>query len=434
MTARSILLLSLVPFAFACGEKDGDDSAADDSGAEAYSCNEDGTVCYLSGEYASDLTLTADVSWVLQGPVFIGDDTNPATISIEAGTTIYGTSGELSFLVIRRNAQIDAVGTASAPIVFTSDQPEGSRNSGDWGGLIINGNAPINNCFDGSEVLPCEAEGEGSTGTYGGDDPGDSSGTLEYVRVEFAGALITSENELNGIAFQGVGSGTTVDYVQVHKNADDGVEFFGGNVGVKHVVISGVGDDSMDWTDGWRGKAQHVVLMPWSDQGDQGIEADNNGDSNEALPRATPTIANVTVLGTPSNDIGVLLREGTAGELHNIIVANFGDGCLSVDGDSALAQASSGALSIQYGWLDCQTPYFEDDGTVQAWFEAGTGNATGPSGLTHNEGAPGFMPGSGAANGGPGPSDAWFDDAAYYGAIDPNGSDWTAGWTSFPAN
>ena len=130
-------------------------------------------------------------------------------------------------LVVRRNAQIMAEGTVEEPIIFTSSKEPGSRARGDWGGLIINGNAPINSCSDNTEEF-CEAFGEGGTGFYGGNDPSDDSGVLKYVRVEFAGTLVSPENELNGIAFQGVGSGTEIDYIQVHMNADDGIEFFGG--------------------------------------------------------------------------------------------------------------------------------------------------------------------------------------------------------------
>jgi len=178
-------------------------------------------VCVLSGVIEEDTLLTADNQYILSGGVFIGNDIDPVTLTIEPGTTLYGESATDGFLSIRRNAQIIAEGTAEAPIVFTSSKEPGSRARGDWGGLIINGNAPINACADDGADF-CEALGEGGTGFYGGTDPEDSSGVLKYVRVEFAGTLISPDNELNGIAFLGVGSGTEVDFVQVHMNADDG--------------------------------------------------------------------------------------------------------------------------------------------------------------------------------------------------------------------
>ncbi len=261
-----IMLLVLGTLLTACGDKDDSGSTGTDdtsaSGDMSFCTDLVDGYCYLGGEYTEDITLTPDYFYVLEGGVFIGDDTSATTLTIEPGVTIYGDSATDGFLVIRRNAQIYAVGTADSPIVFTSALGEGSRGQGDWGGLILNGNAPINNCSDGvSENLPCEAEGEGGTGFYGGDDPSDSSGTLKYVRVEYGGTEITTDNEVNGIAFQGVGSGTSVSYIQVHMNKDDGVEFFGGTVSVDHVVLTANGDDSLDYVNGWSGTASYVAIM-----------------------------------------------------------------------------------------------------------------------------------------------------------------------------
>ena len=135
-------------------------------------------------------------------------------------------------LVIRPSAKIMAMGTAEAPIVMTSSKPEGSRARGGWGGLIVNGRAPINSCAD--EAITDYEAGEGNF--YGGNDPADSSGVLNYLRIQFAEPL-SPDNELNGIAFQGVGSGT--DRLRSSPmNADDGIEFFGGTANMKHVVVS----------------------------------------------------------------------------------------------------------------------------------------------------------------------------------------------------
>ena len=106
----------------------------------------------------------------------------------------------------------------------------------------------------------CTKEGEANSGLFGGDDPTDSSGSLKYMVVKYAGSNVDPENQLNGIAFQGVGSGTEVDYVQVHNNLDDGIEFFGGNVSARHVVLTGNADDSLDWTDGWQGSIQFLLI------------------------------------------------------------------------------------------------------------------------------------------------------------------------------
>ena len=347
-------------------------------------------------------------------------------------------------LVIRRHSKIMAEGTADAPIVMTSSKAAGSRQRGDWGGLIVNGNARLNACADGgSESTFCEAYGEGATGWYGGDDDTDSSGVLKYVRVEFAGTLVSPDNELNGIAFQGVGSGTEIDYVQVHMNADDGVEFFGGTAQAKHLLITGVGDDAMDWTDGWRGKAQFVILQQYADASDNGIEADNNGEANDATPRSAPTLSNFTIIGSPSSsssDVGMLIREGTAASLHNMLVTGMNESCVDVDHDETFAQITSGALTIEHSMLNCETSFdleSDDPENVETWFNGGVGNVLADPVLTapYNETTPGFAPGSTSPVLGAGmaPTDSFFEAVDYIGAMDAT-HDWTAGWTSSVAN
>lgn len=412
----------------------------DDSGARP--------VCILTGTITDDLTLTNDIDWVLRGGVFIGDDQNTTVLTIDPGTTVFGESATDGMLVIRRNSMIDAQGTATDPIVFTSSKTPGTRARGDWGGLIINGNAPVNTC----DTQPCESFGEGGTGFYGGGDPTDDSGVLEYVRVEFAGTLISPDNELNGIAFQGVGSATEIDYVQVHMNADDGVEFFGGTAQAKHILITGVGDDSLDWTDGWQGKVQHVVLQQYDDAGDQGIEADNNAENNDQSPRSNPTLSHLTIIGSPSStasDIGILLREGTGADISNVIVDGFNDVCLDIDHTATFDQIASNDLTITNAWLNCANTYkqddqdFDGDGVndpdptdIQVWFEGQTGNTLADAMIVDpfNLTAPDFAldGASGALSGGAAPNDPWFDADSHIGGVGSN--DWTAGWTTSEAN
>jgi len=396
----------------------------------------DGGVCVLSGTLTDDLTLTADTEWLLRGGVFIGDDANETVLTIEPGTVVYGESSTDGMLVIRRHSKIMAQGTASDPIVFTSSKLPGDRARGDWGGLIINGNAPSNACPDPIDQ-PCF--GEGGTGFYGGTDADDDSGVLTYVRVEFAGTLISPENELNGIAFQGVGAGTEIDYVQVHMNADDGVEFFGGTANARHVLVTGVGDDMLDWTDGWTGNLQFAVLQQYDDAGDQGIEADNNGEENAATPRSNPVLSNLTIIGSPasaSSDIGVLLREGAAGELHNVVVTGFNEACLDVDTDESWSQADAGALVMAHSLTDCDVNYLEDAddaGSVEDWFLAGPNNGAGDPQIAapFDLAAPDFTASNVA--GGVAPSDGWFDEVDFIGGVDPN-DDWTVGWTTSERN
>ncbi len=396
---------------------------------------EAGTLCNITGEITEDLTLENNGTiYQLSGPVFVGDDQAETVLSIEAGVTVFAdpASSQTTFLTVRRNSKIMAEGTASEPIVFTPAVDEGERQRGMWGGLIINGNAPLNT---GSE-----AEGEGDTGKYGGDDPDDSSGMLKYVRVEFAGDLITADNELNGIAFQGVGRGTTLDYIQVHMNSDDGVEFFGGTANAKHLVLTGIGDDSLDWTDGWQGKVQFVLAEQYDDKADRGIEADNLKADNDATPRSQPTISNVTLLGGAEGDTGVLLRRGTAANFHNFVVSGFANACLDLD-DAATyengwdADDYSGELTITNSIIDgCETLFDEDDSadapfTVQEWFETDESNqATDPmlDGWVPQDGSPALTD-SVQPEG-----DSFFEQVDFIGAV--GSEDWTADWTIHAQN
>ncbi|MCB0391778.1 MAG: hypothetical protein KDD58_10820 [Bdellovibrionales bacterium] len=315
-------------------------------GTKAYHKNlNNKETCALYGTYKDDLFLSSDKSWVLEGGVFIGKDNgqggtnlelDPAVLTIEAGTTIYALNPKKDmslppaaqkdrkdFLVISRGSQIIAEGTESSPIVFTSasDAPKAA----DWGGLFIDGMAPVNKCAD---LNNCSVAGEAGTGWYGGNDPFDNSGVLRYVRVEFGGDQIDEEKQFNGITFNSVGAGTIVDYIQVHKNDDDGIEFFGGTVNVKHVVITEASDDSIDWTYGYTGMIQFAAVVQGEAKADRGIEADNNSKNVDLEPRSNPTLSNVTLLGSSISSEGLKFRVGTAVTMTNSIVMGFAKNCM----------------------------------------------------------------------------------------------------------
>lgn len=440
--------LLLLPFSLvlACDAQTGDDTGKDgsDSGdtddTAAADCVEEGGACVLSGTYTEDMTLTADKPWLLRSAVVIGDDSADVTLTIEPGTVVYGESASNGLLVIARGAKIHAEGTADAPIRFTSDQPEGSRARGDWGGIAINGRAPINACTDGT--TPCEAEGEGGTGTYGGDDPHDGSGVLKYVVIEFGGTEISTDNEVNGLGMQGVGDGTEVDYVQIHRNLDDGIEFWGGTVDVKHLVVTSPGDDGIDWDLGWQGRIQYAVVQQASDAGNHGFETDNNEESHTASPVSSPTISNVTVVGSDAiaeDNFGMVLRRGSSPTIRNVAIANFSLGCLAIRDQATFDAFASGAASISHSAVACATPFETsaeetETGTEEGVFEADLSNQvladlalTDPFDLA----APDFRPASGSPllGAGEAPSDSFFDQADFVGAFDAS-TDWTAGWTT----
>ncbi len=310
MRAFILAALGFLP-ALGCNDK-GDDSSGEESDADTDAdsdadsdadadtdtdtdipeaeCIDEGGACVLTGTYTESMRLTADKNWLLRSGVLIGDDSADVTLEIEPGTTVYGESASNGLMIITRGAKIDAQGTASSPIVFTSDQAPGSRARGDWGGLVLNGRGWLNIC-DTYPDTPCEAKGEGNTGMYGGDDDNDNSGILKYVVVEFGGTEISTDNEINGISVQGVGDGTVIDYVQIHNTLDDCIEFWGGTVNASHIVCTSPGDDGIDWDLGWRGKMQFAVVQQGLGTGNNGIEADNAPEAYNSEPLTHPTIS-----------------------------------------------------------------------------------------------------------------------------------------------
>lgn len=409
----------------------------------------DKPVRVVRGRFLTDVSLTADTYWVLRGPVFIGaaDGTSSARLTIQAGTRIIGETATRGTLVIERAAQIIANGTAAAPIVMTSDQPVGRRFRGDWGGLVINGRAPLN-------VPGGLAIGEGATGVYGGTIPNDNSGILRFVRVEFGGIEFSPDNELNGIAFQGVGSGTIVENIQVHYSKDDAIEMFGGTVNIKRVVTTATGDDSIDWTWGWTGKLQFGIVQQRGDDTDQGIEADNHSSQQNLLPRSQPTIYNLTMVGDPTSEIGpestngMRLRVGTAGIIRNWIVMGFKQQGIDVRDSSTVAGIGAGIFSVTHGILwhngrgpngtNAQVNWATNATTVPMRTHAGTTVTEEDPMLVapYNRTAPDWRPlaGSPALVRTPAvpPNDGFFEIANFLGALGPDlAADWTRGWTFY---
>jgi len=386
------------------------------------------------------------MEFYLQNAVFIGDNEGlEVTLTIPAGTKIFGepSSTNPGVLIITRGAKIKAEGTKSEPIVMTSARKEGSRAPGDWGGVVINGYAPI----QGNE-----AEGEGNSGKYGGDDADDDSGVMKYVRIEFAGTLFSSDNELNGLALQGVGSGTTIDYIQIHQNADDGIEFFGGSVSATHLVLTGNGDDSIDFDDGWTGGVQYALVQQYPGN-DNGIEGD--GDPKDNIAPSSPVLANLTIVGAGygDSDSGVRFRRSSTPTLVNSVVDNVGDEYLDTE-TSADDGGNAGDVTVE----GC---FFDGDGDSEDKsdnaLDAGTGNNYTPgadSGLpatainnyaaTADQGQVQFdftgvaAPADVTAQTVPATtSGVSFDDTDFVGAIDYTASPvdyWYEGWTSFPKN
>src|SRR5215217_1882880 len=253
----------------------------------------------LEGTIAANTTLDASKVYLLKNFVYVKDG---VTLTIPAGTVIRGDKNTKGTLVVTRGAKIVAEGTAAKPIVFTSNQEVGSRAPGDWGGIILLGKSTNNipggtGLIEGGLTLP--------EGNHGGTDAADNSGVLKYVRVEFPGIAYATNNEINGITFGSVGSGTTVDYVQVSFSGDDSFEWFGGTVNAKHLVSIANVDDVFDFDNGFSGKLQFLVAQrdpALADQAGQsnGIESDNSEKVWNSSPRTRPVISNMTIIGPGS--------------------------------------------------------------------------------------------------------------------------------------
>ena len=190
-------------------------------------------------------------------------------LTIEPGTIIKGDKLTKGTLIVKPGAKIMAEGSATKPIVFTSSSAKGSRNYGDWGGIILLGKAPVNK-------TPATIEGE-NVSTFGGTDAADNSGTLKYVRIEFAGIAFETDKEINGLTFGGVGSGTTIDYVQVSYSGDDAYEWFGGSVNAKHLISYRTLDDDFDTDWGFSGNVQYAMALRDPAVADQCSCSDSNG-------------------------------------------------------------------------------------------------------------------------------------------------------------
>lgn len=448
-TASSTLAL------FACG-----DPGAMPAGPE--------TAATCLGQPAQRITaaITQNTTWspstryLLSGRI---DVTNRATLTIEPGTTICGDADQtmmnVSYLNVDQDAKLVAVGTATQPIVFTSSRAVGSRRPQDWGGVVLRGRAPINNppsAGQGPETVCAQAEASaGSYGPCGTPRPDDSSGSLRYVRIEFAGREFAPDKELNSLSLYAVGSGTTLEYIQVHRGSDDGFEFFGGTANLRYAVASACQDDAFDWEFGWVGKGQFWVATQDRNIGNRGFEGDNNRMNAALDPHSRPTISHVTLLGlaratAPGGSDkreGLALRSGGQGALSNLIVAGFSDAGLSLE-EATVAQAQSGMLTLQ------KTLFFQNGpagdaknisdttqlgGTafdVKAWVLGQPGNLQADPLLADpfNPKQPSFLPrpGSPALQGGSAPSDAFFTPASHLGAF--GSDDWTAGWTAYPEN
>ena len=279
------------------------------------------------------VTWSSDKEYILQGLVFVNDGQE---LTIEAGTVVRFNSGQAenaSALVVSRGGKIFANGTKENPIIFTSESDDlmgsiSKEERGLWGGLIILGNAPINR--KGGEASIEGIPIAEPRGIYGGIDEEDNSGVLKYLSIRHGGTNIGDGNEINGLTLGGVGSGTEIDYVEVISNEDDGIEIFGGTVNLKHLVVSGCGDDAFDYDLGWSGKGQFWLGVQSNYLGDNLIEGGGGDLPENGLPYSLPTIFNATLVGNANTSEGasVVFSNNAGGIIANSVMLNKSFGIL----------------------------------------------------------------------------------------------------------
>jgi hypothetical protein len=428
--------------------------------AVVFSCNDDEDLVVppvvpptadtvLLGSLVSNKTLTSDRTWILKGYVYVP---NGVTLTIQPGTRIISDVTEKGALIIERGGKIDAAGTASQPIVFTSGKAAGSKTPGDWGGVVILGRAKTNR--SSTPII----EG-GIDRPYGGTDDADNSGTFRYVRIEYAGIAAFANSEINSLTLGGVGTGTTIEYIQTAYSNDDAYEFFGGKVNCKYLVAAYTADDDFDFDFGYTGKIQFAVSLrdpAFVDNGDagNGIESDNDNPPTITPLTTRPIMSNFTFVG-PNGAAGTAanhnfanrFRRNTRFVLRNSILMGYQKGGFSIEQDST-ATAYQNDLSVFNDNLvhAVASPYRSSSSLItgaemQAKAEANGCityataaeiNLEAPFNLTN----PNFAPkaGSPALTGAVfnGDLDSFFTPGTYRGAFGT--TNWLTGWTRFFAN
>lgn len=425
--------------------------------AVAFSCSDDDDATVppvvpppvdtvLIGSLTASKTLTSDKTWILKGYVYVP---NGITLTIQPGTRIVSDVVEKGALCIERGGKIDANGTSSQPIVFSSGKPAGQRAPGDWGGVVILGRARTNR--SSTPII----EG-GIDRPYGGTDDADNSGTFRYVRIEYAGIAAFANSEINSLTLGGVGSVTTIEYVQTAYANDDAFEIFGGKVNCKYLVAAYTADDDFDFDFGYTGKIQYAVSLrdpAFVDAGDagNGIECDNDNPPTTSTPYTRPVLSNITFVG-PNNAANTAanhnfanrFRRNTRFVLRNSILMGYQKGGFSIEQDSTASSYIQDFSVFNDNLVHAvASPYRSSSSLITgADMQA---KAAGNGCLTYSSAndialedpfnltSPNFLPkaGSPALAGAKydGDLDAFFTTGAYRGAFGT--TNWLSGWTRF---
>ena len=411
------------------------------------------TVDTIRTDITTNTTWNSGTIYLLEGNRFVK---NGATLTIEPGTIIRGDKASKGTLIITKTGRIYANGTVNQPIIFTSNQRAGQRTYGDWGGVVILGNARTN-IPGGVGII--EGGLLGQDATYGGTDDEDSSGVFRYVRIEFPGIAYQPNSEINGLTFGGVGSKTVVENVQVSYSGDDSYEWFGGTVNCKYLIAHRGWDDDFDTDFGYRGKVQFALSMRDPQIADQsqsnGFESDNDGTGTSNTPQTAPIFSNVTIIGPKENGgpaslyrRALHLRRNTRTSVYNSLFMGYPTG-LHIDGSSAQLNATNDSLQIERVVFANMTNKFEQtqgtntwagmlnyfndtlrgnevfDSTSQLGLSSGYNNLTNPQVLPQQNSV--LLMGASFSN--PRLSNNFFTPVYHRGAFGQ--SDWTSGWANF---
>ena len=409
-------------------------------------------VCTLPARINRSITLRkiTGLLYQISGRVNVGTDGGFAataadtnvTLTIEPGAILFGGTGT-SWLAVNRGNKINAVGTATQPIIFTSRDNVLGLNSdssqGQWGGVVLLGRGRITDCTTGSvAAVTCERQTEGAAdpALYGGNNDADSSGSLAYVQIRYSGYVLGADRELQALTTSGIGSGTRLDHIMSFNSSDDGAEFFGGVVRMKNYIAVGSDDDSLDTDAGIRGLFQYVLLLPRSGSGDALMEVDSNGFEADT-PRQNLKVANFTAIqpnvssNNDANDQAATLFRGNSDTtLINGIIATPNNECIRMNGSGA----TPATLTARSVVLTCNAAKFLGTGSINA---AAVSTAFGSGSNNNNDAFTStltafFINGTNetaVVATDPKTLDAFFDTTAYIGAVRNSSDNWYAGWT-----
>ncbi|MCB2049130.1 MAG: hypothetical protein KDE32_13040 [Novosphingobium sp.] len=384
------------------------------------------------------------------GAVASSSDSN-VTLTIQPGVIIFGGTG-VSWLHVNRGNKISAVGTQTAPIIFTSrDNVLGLNNdnsSGQWGGVVLSGRAPITDCTIAPSATPgtaaCERQTEGAVdpAIYGGATPDDNSGRMSYVQIRYSGYVLSGNSELQSLTTQGIGSATQLDHIMSYNSSDDGAEFFGGRVNMKYFISVGAEDDNLDTDTGTKANFQYVIAVQRDGVGDSIIEADSDNAVDGNTPRQNTKVANFTFVhrnASAGNGAAILLRGGTDYSLYNGVLVSP-TSCLrisrpqtiSATADAAIDEA--GAPVFRSMVMQCGSPkYVGSSGVTEAEVQAAFGSGSNNNNDSFTATLASLFINGANENGvtatNPTAASSFFDATNYIGAVRNAADDWYAGWT-----